>query len=274
MVSRPHLRSLGLKPTRPLISALILGLTLSVTVFGQPAMAQTGTGTDLGDAPDSNNSFAIGMQWFPGSPFTARFPTVFWSSNPATGPRHANSPTVFFLGNSGAGGRVTCELRADSGADCDGPNNIDPPANLADQDKGDDGPVWGTLGAITGCPSKTYTYYVTSLVASTTTAYVNSWYDFNQSGRWGETFICSSNNATVDEWIVKNQTITLVPGVNVFTTPAFNAVEKPPTNLNPRWVRITLSESPLPTTSPYARQGSGPAQGWKYGETEDYRLPN
>jgi len=270
MVFRPHLRSLGLKPTRPLVSALILGLTLSVTVFGQPAMAQTGTRPDLGDAPASTNNFGVPMQWFPGSG-PAQFPTVFFAGVQPTGPRHANSPTVYFLGNSGAGGTITCENQADSGADCDVANNINPPANTANQDLGDDGPVWGTLGAITACQPKQYTYYVTSLAAATTTAYVNSWYDFNQSGSWGNTFACSST-VNVDEWIVKNQMITIAPGVNVFTTPVFNAA--PNTSNYPRWVRISLSESPLPLASAAARRGSGPAQGWRLGETEDYRLQN
>ncbi|MBV9787574.1 MAG: hypothetical protein JOZ51_05340 [Chloroflexi bacterium] len=271
MVFQSHRRSLGLKPTHPLVSALILGLTLSVTLFGQPAMAQIGNRPDLGDAPASNNNFGVGMQWFPGSPFNAQFPTVFFAGAQPTGPRHNNSPTVYFLGNSGAGGTITCENQADVGADCDGPNNINPPANTPNQDLGDDGPVWGTLGAINGCPTKTYTYYVTSLAAGTTTAYVNSWYDFNQSGFWGNTFACSST-VTVDEWIVKNQVITLAPGVNVFTTPPFPAAQN--TSSNPRWVRISLSESPLPLASAAARRGSGPAQGWRLGETEDYRLPN
>ena len=268
MVSRPHRRSLGLKPTRPLVSALILGLALSVTMLNQPALAQSGTRPDLGDAPTSTNNFGVGMQWTPVSPATAQFPTVFFAGVQPTGPRHANSPTVYFLGNSGAGGTITCENQADSGADCDGINNINPPAN-ADQDRGDDGPVWASLGVITSCSPRTYTYYVTSLASTTITAYVNSWYDFNQSGRWGDTFACGS--LTVNEWIVQNQAITLAPGVNVFTTPVFNASPNP--SSYPRWVRISLSDSPLAITVP-ARMGSGPANGWRLGETEDYRLQN
>src|ERR1044071_8196082 len=105
MVSRPRLPSLGLKPTRPLVSALILGL-ISVSTLTQPAQAQSGTRPDLGDAPDSNNNFAIGMQWFPTSLPTAQFPTVFWNNTQPTGPRHANAPTVYFLGNANTGGTI------------------------------------------------------------------------------------------------------------------------------------------------------------------------
>ena len=274
MVFRPHLRSFGLKPTRPLVSALILGHALSGTALSaiqpQAVEAQAAARPDLGDAPSNTNNFGSTMQWFPGSPFNAQFPTVFFAGAQPTGPRHANSPTVYFLGNSNTGGTITCENQADSGADCDGVNNINPPANLADQDKGDDGPDWASLGAITACQPKQYRYWVTVLPGAPTTAYVNSWYDFNQSGRWGDILPCGAVN--VDEWIVKNQVINFPgPGVYAFSTPVFNAA--PNTSQRPRWVRISLSNTPLPNTAP-ARMGSGPAQGWALGETEDFRLPN
>jgi hypothetical protein len=273
MVFRPHLRLLGRKPTRPLVSALILGLALSATALGQSAsaiqlQAAPSPAPDLGDAPASVNNFGVGMQWHPASPFNAQFPTVFFAGVQPTGPKHFNSPTLFYLANQA--GTITQENQADSGADADGVNNIRPPANIADQDKADDGPDWTTLGAITGCQPKQYRYWVTVLPGAPTTAYINSWYDFNQSGRWGDIIPCGGLN--VDEWIVKNQVINFPgPGVYAFSTPVFNAM--PNTSQRPRWVRISLSESPLPNTPP-ARMGSGPAQGWKLGETEDFRLPN
>jgi hypothetical protein len=269
MLSRPLVRSLGLKPTRPLVSALILGLALSATALSQPVQAAITT-PDLGDAPASTNNFGIGMQWHAASPASAQFPTVFFGGVQPTGPKHFNSPTLFYLGNSSAGGTITAENQADSGADADGANNINPPANMADQDRGDDGPDWSTLGAITACQPKQYRYFVTVLPGAPSTAYVNSWYDFNQSGRWGDIFACGS--LSVDEWIVKNQMITFPgPGVYAFSTPVFNAAPNP--SQYPRWARITLSETPLSNTTP-ARMGSGPASGWKYGETEDFRLKN
>ncbi|HEY0736487.1 MAG TPA: hypothetical protein VGD69_16345 [Herpetosiphonaceae bacterium] len=271
MVFRPRLRSLGLKPTRPLVSALILGLALSATALGQSAsaiqlQAAPSPAPDLGDAPDSTNNFGLPMTT---PPVPAQFPTVFWP-NPATGPKHFNNPTLYYLGNASTGGTITCENQADIGADCDGVNNINPPANVADQDKGDDGPVWGTMGAITACQPKQYRYFVTVVAGGPYTAYVNSWYDFNQSGNWGQIFFCG--NLNVDEWIVKNQAINLPgPGVYVFSTPVFNAAPNPASY--PRWARITLSDTPLAVGSPDARRGSGQLGGWKLGETEDYRLP-
>ncbi|HEY0736486.1 MAG TPA: hypothetical protein VGD69_16340 [Herpetosiphonaceae bacterium] len=273
MAFRPSL--FGHRPTRPLVSALILGLALSATALGQSAsaiqlQAAPSPAPDLGDAPASTNNFGVGMQWTPISPFNAQFPTVFFAGVQPTGPKHFNNPTLFYLANQA--GTITQENQADSGADADGVNNIRPPANIADQDKGDDGPDWASLGAIAGCGPKQYRYWVTVLPGAPTTAYVNSWYDFNQSGRWGDIFACGSLN--VDEWIVKNQVITFPgPGIYAFSTPVFNAAPKPTGNSNPRWLRISLSESPLPNTTP-ARIGSGPAQGWKYGETEDFRLSN
>ena len=269
MVFRPHLRSFGLKPTRPLVSALILGLTLSATALGQSATAAPSPAPDLGDAPASTNNFGVPMQWHAGSG-AAQFPTVFFGGVQPTGPKHFNNPTLYFLGNANVGGTITCEGQADMGADCDGVNNINPPANTPDQDKGDDGPDWAGLGPIAGCQPKQYRYWVTVQAGGPYTAYVNSWYDFNQSGRWGEILPCGAVN--VDEWIAKNQVINLPgPGTYAFSTPVFQAAQN---NSNyPRWVRISLSDTPLPNTAA-ARQGSGPAQGWKLGETEDYRLPN
>ena len=266
MVFRPHLRSLGLTPSRPLVSALILGLTLSATALSQPALAQTRAVPDLGDAPTSNNNFGIGMTT---PPIAAQFPTVFWGGNPATGPKHFNSALLYYLGNSSTGGTITCEDQADSGPDCDGVNNIVPNTNTSDLDKGDDGPVWSTMGSITACQPKQYRYFVTVTSGGPYTAYVNSWYDFNQSGNWGQVFGC--NGLAVDEWIVKNQAINLPgPGVYVFSTPVFNAA--PNTATYPRWARISLSNTPLSLNSPDARRGSGPVNGWSLGETEDYRL--
>ncbi|MBV9787573.1 MAG: hypothetical protein JOZ51_05335 [Chloroflexi bacterium] len=273
MVFRPHRRSLGLKPTRPLVSALILSLMLSTTAFNpvqpQAVEAKTAPRPDLGDAPDSNNNFAVAMQYFPSSG-SAQFPTVFFAGTQPTGPKHFNTQTLYFLGTSSIGGGITCEDQADVGADCDGPNNLDPGANVADQDRGDDGPDWTSLGPITGCQPMQYKYLVTVLPGAPTTAYVNSWYDFNQSGRWGDIFPCG--RFTVDEWIVQNQLITFPgPGVYAFATPVFQAAQNPSTDR--RWARITLSDTPLPNTVP-SHMGSGPAQGWVLGETEDYQLLN
>ncbi len=263
-------RPISLKPTRPLLSALMLGLILSATALSQPVRAVS-TDPDLGDAPASKNNFGAGMQWHPASTLTAQFPTVFFSGVQPTGPKHFNSPTVYYLGNANVGGTITAENQADSGADVDGLNNINPTGNTADQDRADDGPDWTSLGSITGCQMKQYRYFVTVLPGAPTSAYVNSWFDFNQSGRWGDTFTCGTLN--VDEWIVKNQMISFSagPGVYVFSTPLFNAAPNP--SQYPRWARISLSESPLANTTP-ARLGSGPASGWKYGETEDFRLKN
>ncbi|HEX6291003.1 MAG TPA: hypothetical protein VFZ66_17590 [Herpetosiphonaceae bacterium] len=261
-----HLRPLGLKPKRPLLSALVLGLALSVTAMGQPVGAAT-TDPDLGDAPASTNNFGVVMQYYPGSP-PANFPTVFFAGAQPTGPKHFNSPTVMYLGNGNVGGTITAEGQADVGGDADGINNISPPANTANQDRGDDGPDWTPMGGITFCQQKQFRYWVTVLPGAPTTAYVNSWVDFNNSGRWGDVFACGGLN--VDEWIVKNQAITLPgPGVYLFSTPLFNASPNPITQR--RWARITLSETPATWNA--ARVGSGPMNGWKSGETEDYVLP-
>ncbi len=89
---------------------------------------------DLGDAPDSTNHFSAtgggAMTAYTGVP--ARFPTV--ADGPgAPGPFHRLA-LPFHLGRA-----VSLEVEADTGPDTDGVNNIQPPANLADQDRHDDG---------------------------------------------------------------------------------------------------------------------------------------
>jgi hypothetical protein len=257
-----HLRPRDLRLKRPFVSALILGLALSVTALGQPVGAAT-TDPDLGDAPASTNNYATNMPLYPMGPF-AQFPTVFFANTQPTGPKHFNNPTLYYLGNTS--GTITCETQADVGPDCDGNvTNIYPPSNAADRDKGDDGITWPLFSAT--CQKTQVRYYVTVLPGAPSTAYVNSWVDWNSNGKWGDIFPCSGLN--VDEWIVQNQVITFPgPGVYLFSTPGF--ISTPKTN-RPQWARLTLSESPANWTA--ARFGSGPASGWKLGETEDYILP-
>lgn len=213
---------------------------------------------DLGDAPDSSNSHGAGMTAYPaGGPpgVLARFPTVFGAGSPPYGPLHYNKQPNYFLGPA-----ITAEKAADIGFDADGVNNLKPLSDAPDLDRADDGVL---LAPLPHCTPTQLTYVVTVLPgAPASKAYVNLWFDWDRSGDWGAVLPCQG--VAAPEWAVQNQVHALTaPGTYTFTTPAFL-----PYNPNPNrclWWRITLSSHPAA-----AADGSGPANGYEYGETEDY----
>ena len=225
-------------------------------------LAPMGT-PDLGDAPDSTNSFNTPMTAYPG--VNAQFPTVYTAGSPPYGPRHHNlylnlpQQPLHYLGQA-----ISREDKADSGSDADGGNNIQPLLNLADQDKADDGVAPPTL---VDCMNTKIDYVVTTAsiaVGSTQTAYVNIWFDYNRNGAWGDVMHCSGGPA--QEWAVQNQPISLSTlGSHTFTTPSFIPANPYPDQC--LWWRITLSNAQAPSAD-----GSGPANGYQFGETEDYYL--
>jgi hypothetical protein len=214
---------------------------------------------DLGDAPDSTNSAGRDMSAYDTVP-RAEFPTVFGHVAPH-GPRHENRPLLFHLGYE-----VSAEEEADVGLDADGINNINPLVDLSDSDGADDG--LGLPPSIDHCVATTVGYRVRVYDGAPDTAYVNLWFDWNRNGRWGEVFNCGGTTPA-PEWAVQNQEIELPAfGWQDYETPVFF-----PYNLNPNeymWVRITVAG--VETTN---ADGSGPAEGYQDGETEDYlKEPN
>ncbi len=235
------------------------GASLTPTPSATGTVQPTPTGLpDLGDAPDSSNSHGLGMNAYPGIP--AHFPSVFSAGSPPYGPLHHNAKLLFHLGDN-----ITREEEADAGVDADGVHNIDPVANHADQDLGDDG--LGATPSFPHCHTTTMAYNVRVYTGAPATAYVNVWADWDRNGQWGETPSCGGTNAP--EWAVQNQAITLPgPSYHSFYTPAFLVYNFDPTK--DIWLRITISEKPLPV--PQARNGSGPTTGFDFGETEDYHI--
>jgi uncharacterized repeat protein (TIGR01451 family) len=223
--------------------------------------------SDLGDAPDSTNHPNKPMTAYPGVP--AKFPTVF---DPATGlpqgPKHLQPKDLAWLGSD-----VSFENEADLLPDADGVTNIDPttPAGIGtpDRDKFDDGVVL-PIAIPMFCGQTQFNYTVTSTVAAK--LYVNVWFDFNRDGDWDDPIqkcpLGPSTTGSFTEWAVQNELITVVPGPNSFTTPAFGAAN--PTKGSDMWMRITLTDQPIAPAN--GADASGPASGYKYGETEDYLL--
>ena len=224
---------------------------------------------DLGDAPDSSNNSGITMTAYP-SGTVANYPTVYLAGSPPYGPFHAQPKTVAFLG---AG--VSLEAEADIGLDQDIVNNILPKEKLADKDGLDDGVLLPL--SLPSCSTTTFKYLVTfNAPPPPNGLYVNVWFDWNRDGDWNDSLDCA-NNLTAREWAVQNQVILLPPTaapplVITHTTPSFYCYH-PSATQSPIWMRITLSEKPWSSTAgTVADGGGGPAEGYQYGETEDYYL--
>jgi hypothetical protein len=219
---------------------------------------------DLGDAPDSTNNRNRNMNAYPG--VKANYPTVYddGSGTGPFGPAHLNEVIVAYLGKS-----ITRENEADSGADEDGVNNINPLSGSSDDDKGDDGIVL-PLNLPT-CHWTTFDYTV-NVVDPSVDLWVNVWFDWNRDGDWDDTLECAQGPAP--EWAVQNQFLFDLPiGSNQITTPAILSWH--PKGSEEIWMRIILSEQPWKGGSnPEAKGngGSGPQDKYLYGETEDYNF--
>ena len=234
---------------------------------------------DLGDAPDSTNNHAGSpvMTAYP-SGIGANYPTVYQSPGvPPHGPIHWLPTAVAYLGEN-----VTGEREADIGFDMDPTNNIDPTADRPDDDVADDG-VLGLPLTLTACKMMRFQYLVNVITAGPE-LYVNVWFDYNRDGDWDDADKCLKTMAdgtvisiAAPEWSVQNQVLAGLPlGLNTVTTPAFRPYQ--PAGVgddDPIWMRITLSETPIPAggynpAGVLGDGGSGPASGYQHGETEDY----
>lgn len=265
---RPTLTPTATGTAQPTLTPTTTGTPLP-TQTASPTKAATATATttpvagaknvrDLGDAPDSSNGAGIGMNAYPGVP--ASFPSVFAAGSPPYGPLHHNASLAFTLGDS-----ITHEEEADTGFDSDGVHNIDPAANLANQDGGDDG--LGSVPAFSHCTTVTIQFDVLAYTTAPDHAYFNLWADWDRNGRWGDEPSCGATVAP--EWAVQNQVVSwTTPGFYTFTTPAFLVFNA--ASARDMWLRITLSDKPLPV--PQAGHGGGPPSGFDFGETEDYLI--
>ena len=237
--------------------------------------------SDLGDAPDSTNSFGmmpplVLMTAYPkGGPagVIAHYPTVYQIGSPPYGPIHWAAPLIAFLGPM-----VSSETEADIGPDQDVVNNIIPLKDTPDLDNFDDGVIFPIV--LPHCQLATFDYWVNIMppmpapMPQTPTLYVNVWFDWNRDGDWDDTMECPGAAAPTPapEWAVQNQVIVGLPvGLNKITTPPFMPWHPATGDMQPIWMRITLSEQKwAPTAGVLGNGGSGPQYGYLYGETEDY----
>jgi len=259
--------------TRPSLVIKFTEPTITPTRTRTPTVTGTATGTvtasrtptptatvqplaksDLGDAPDSTNSFGLQMHAYPR--VRAEFPSEFGPGSPPNGPLHKNDTLQYYLGQ-----KITGESEADSGPDEDALNNIMPDKDGPNFDGGDDGVDMKDV-SLGHCKLISLTFYVTSLSAAPVQAHFNAWADWDRNGKWGDQPACTG--ALAAEWAVQNMAVSLPgPGYFTFQTPAFLAYDPDPSQ--DLWLRATLSEQKA-----VERDGSGPAGGYAAGETEDY----
>ena len=223
---------------------------------------------DLGDAPDSTNHSGVNMTAYPsGGPpgVLASFPTVFDSATGLPeGPKH-----WFPRADSWLGPWVTLENDADLMPDEDGLTNIAPPIDMPDRDGADDGLLYPVN--LPHCSLTVISYTVTVTPGGVSRPrYVNVWFDWNRDGDWQDVMTCTTG-LVASEWAVQDQVINLGPGTHVLQTPYILPYN--PSQADPLWMRITLSEQPAPTIPGTAMaDGRGPANGYSHGETEDYYI--
>jgi hypothetical protein len=246
---------------------LLLALLVPSLSLAGPSN-QTGTRGDLGDAPDSTNHFGLGMTAYPG--IKGFFPTVF---DPSTGlpqgPVHLSPKKDAWLGNN-----ITAEFDADLLPDADGITNIAPSADSPNRDRADDGVFsLSPTMSLPQCGTTQFRYIVTGAPAIPAhRAFVNVWYDFNRDGDWNDKFVCQTPTGvfTITEWAVQNQVVNVVPGSAVWSTPLFRSFHN--STIPMLWMRITLSDTKPPLAASGLADGSGPPNGYRTGETEDYIL--
>jgi hypothetical protein len=147
---------------------------------------------DLGDAPDSSNSFSNQMTAYPG--VLGKYPTVYKLGSPPHGPLHIDPRKVAYLGEL-----VTLESEADMGPDEDPVNNLDPPNDVSDKDVADDG-VQVPL-TLPHCARTVFDYTVTVVNPPPGPLYVNVWFDWNRDGDWDDTPYCD-DKVPAPEWSV------------------------------------------------------------------------
>jgi hypothetical protein len=119
-----------------------------------------------------------------------------------------------------------------------------------------------TPPGLTICSPATVVFTTTSCVQRQ--VFLNICVDYNQDGDWNDSFTCPPG--CVYEWSVVNAPIVLAPGCMTLTSPFLPVGPIP----GPGWMRISLTDAPVPPDYPWNGSAGVPDQSFQGGETEDY----
>ena len=127
-------------------------------------------------------------------------------------------------------------------------------------------------GFITCVPSS-ITFTTSNCGSAPVQAVLNILVDWNGDGDWNDNFFCSDIFVgCVYEWAVKNVAIEIPPGCTSQTSPSI----QPALFQGPAWLRITITQDPVPDDYPWNGSLSSALTGpdghhvFLNGETEDY----
>ncbi len=236
----------GLRPSCPTAwSPLLAGLTVSIALLLFAAQAHGAPPMDYGDAPDGAAArYSI--------PVVAGFPSLLASG----GPRHR-------------GPGPSLGVRRDKEGD----------SKQVDRDRFDDGV---SLDRVRRCKTSQVTVLIDTRripkrLLRKRDLYLNSWFDWDRSGTWGEVNGCPNvDPLRNNEWAIVNQKFSgksfLKQRVRAYTLKFKGGLHS-----GEFWFRTTLTlgqKLPIDTVS---RSGGATAKPFAYGETEDYlyrRSPN
>lgn len=233
----------------PIGTVVSSSLATLPSALGQPLAPSA----DYGDAPDN---LPCGYSEDLATDTTCKFPTLFATTNARITGRPGAHTLTLGQETLGALELVSAERNANDPAD------PDQTPNLVDDDI-DDGLRVDLLA--TGL----IRFKVLVKIAATAPPgirYLNALYDRNRDGEW-------KTSAEGEEWIVKNQAITLAPGGE-------QEIELPiPVDQTwilafsqPRWLRVALTREPI-SEAAFAGVGGWDGSGaFSAGEIEDYKL--
>ncbi len=251
---------------------------------------------DWGDAPEDAMAYPGIIGHFPtcsagGAPgtITTECPPALGTPPGLTGyVRHistATSPSPFWLGCGNAASLgVDSEIDGKMN-DTGGPVSMCNPNVLVDcvdffgmkwgQDEcygdGDAGLASPTTVFFPTCTQATIDYKSFDCTTQTQDAFLNILVDMNHDGDWNDNFICDlpgGGFSCANEWAVKNQVISVLPGCQTHTSPPFLIGP----NAGPGWMRITLTRAPVPDDFPWNGSAGIAGGAFNGGETEDYPI--